>query len=445
MTTLLAFLLAIGVLVTFHEYGHYLAARLMGVRVLRFSVGFGRPLLRVVRGGTEWCVAAIPLGGYVKMLDEREGEVDPAERHLAFNNKPVWQRMVIVLAGPLANLLLAILLYFVVFLPGVEQLRANVGTVAPQSAAAAAGVRAGDRVSAVNGVAVANWQEVNEQVTEAIGSAGHLELAVVRDVRTLTLPVDLARFDLDTLDEKSFGRLGIMPARYLPVVAQVLPDGAGARGGLKAGDRLLSVDGQPASWEALVDQVHRSPGRELVLGVERAGQPLTLRVRPDTVERDGVKTGRIGVAPQVDRAWLDGLSYRVDLGVAGSLRAAAVKTWRLSASSLKMLWGMVAGQVSWQAISGPLTIADYAGRTASMGWLSYLEFLALISVSLGVLNLLPIPVLDGGHFMYYTAELIKGSPLSVRTQELGQRLGLALIIALMMIALFNDLGRLLGG
>ncbi|MGL6070865.1 RIP metalloprotease RseP [Craterilacuibacter sp.] len=446
MMTVLAFLLAIAVLVTFHEYGHYQVARWCGVRVLRFSIGFGKPLLRMQRGDTEWVLAAIPLGGYVKMLDEREGDVNPADRHLAFNTQSVYKRIAIVVAGPLANFLMAIALFWVVLLPGGQAIHPLVGTVVQQSAAAAAGAQPGDRILAINGQTTPNWEAISDAVSQGIASEGKLELSVEQFGVRRELSVDLPRFGLDQLDEKSLGKLGLMPARYLPKIAMLEPDGAGAKAGLKVGDTLLAMDGVPVkTWADWVQVVQNHPGKAMQLSVARGGQTLDLTLRPDTVMQGGVALGRIGAAPEVDRAWSQALVYPVDYTPLQALTAALGKTWNMSVTTLSMMGGMLFGQVSLDAISGPFTIADYAGKSAVQGWQSYLAFMAVISISLGVLNLLPVPVLDGGHLLYYVAEIIRGRPLSEQLQQLGQRIGFAIILALMVLALFNDLGRLLGG
>ncbi|RQW25999.1 RIP metalloprotease RseP [Rhodobacteraceae bacterium CH30] len=446
MLTVLAFLLAIGVLVTFHEYGHYQVARWCGVRVLRFSIGFGKPLLKRQRGDTEWVLAAIPLGGYVKMLDEREGEVRAEDRHLAFNNQSVYKRIAIVAAGPLANFLLAIALFWLVLLPGGTAVQPLVGTVAQQSAAAAAGVQAGDRLVAINGQATPNWEAISDAVNQGIANEGQLVLSVEQGGTRRELQVDLPRFGLTQLDEKSLSKLGMMPARYLPKIAMLEPSGAGAKAGLKVGDTLLAMDGVPVkTWADWVEVVKNHPGKSIQLQVERAGKTLDLTLRPDTVMQDGQASGRIGAAPEVDRAWSQSLLLRVDYTPFEALEAALSRIWSMSVTTLRMMGGMLFGQVSLDAVSGPFTIADYAGKSANQGWQSYLAFMAVISISLGVLNLLPVPVLDGGHLLYYVAEIIRGRPLSEQVQQFGQRIGFAIIMALMVLALFNDLGRLLGG
>lgn len=444
--TVLSFLLVIGVLVTFHEFGHFLAARLCGVKVLTFSIGFGKPLWARTIGDTEWRLAWIPLGGFVRMLDEREAPVAPADRPRAFNQRPVWQRMIIVLAGPLANLLLAVVLFSVTMSGEQTRLQPLVGTVAAQTAAAAAGVKPGDRIVAVNGQRVADWGEAREAMGMAIVNDGRLELALQRQQQALTARFDLAGFGLEKFDQATMGKLGVLPARYLPEIAAVQPGGAAARAGLKAGDRLLAVNGKPlASWEAWVQWVHNHPGEQFTVSVLRNGKPLQLSLRPDVVAQDGGSVGRIGAAPAIDKPWLASLTQRVQVPFAEAMAAALARTRDLSWHTLGTLGAMVTGGVSLDALSGPLTIAEYAGKSADAGWVALLEFMALISVSLGVFNLLPVPMLDGGHLLYHVAEWLRGRPLPDRVYEVGQRLGMAFILMVMMLALFNDFARLLAG
>lgn len=444
--TILAFLLVIGVLVTFHEFGHFLAARLCGVKVLTFSIGFGKPFFTRTIGETEWRVAWIPLGGFVRMLDEREAPVASQDRARAFNQRPVWQRMIIVLAGPVANLLLAVLLFAVTMSGQQSQLKPLVGTVLAQTAAAAAGVKPGDKVVAVNGEAVGDWGQLREAMGMAIANDGKLVLLLEQGGQQRAARFDLPAFGLSQLDQDTLGKLGLMPTRYLPQIAAVLPDGAAARAGLKAGDRLQAVNGQPLpSWEAWVSWIHNHPGQQLAVSVLRDGKLLQLPVRPDVVVQDGGNVGRIGAAPMLDKAWMASLTQRVTVAPGEALLAALKRTGELCRHTLSTLGAMVAGGVSLDALSGPLTIAEYAGKSADVGLMALLEFMALISVSLGVFNLLPVPMLDGGHLLYHVAEWIRGRPLPDRVYEVGQRLGMAFILMVMMLALFNDFARLLAG
>ncbi|MGC0151666.1 RIP metalloprotease RseP [Chromobacterium vaccinii] len=447
MLTLLAFLAAIGLLVTFHELGHYWVAKLCGVRVLRFSIGFGSPLFRFRPRETEWVVCPIPLGGYVKMLDEREGFVAPAERGRAFNNQHVLKRMAIVVAGPFANLLLALLLYWGVTAQGVPQLKPLVGTVIAQTPAAAAGFKEGDLLLGVGGVPVSSWQDARLALVDA-AMAGDAVTVRVREASGAERErrIDAGHFGGKAVSALQQGDPGLSPGRYLPVLGALEENSVAARAGLKSGDKLVAVGGRPvASWEQWVQVVRNSPGKDLSLTIHRDGMPVEIRLRPQAVTQDDEVIGRIGVGPMPDRAWNDSLSFTRHYDVVGALGAAWRKTGDTAWMSLKFLGNMLIGRASLDNLSGPLTIASVAGQTAREGLTAYLEFLALISISIGVLNLLPIPVLDGGHLMYYVAELLRGKPVSERAQVLGQRIGFILLASLMAFAMLNDFSRLFGG
>jgi len=445
--TILWFLVAIGILVVVHEFGHYLAARLAGVKVLRFSVGFGKPIVsrRFGRDRTEWTLSALPFGGYVKMLDEREGEVPAAEAHRSFNRATVWRRIGIVCAGPVANFLLAIVFYWALFLHGLPALKPMIGEPPAGTSAAQAGLVAGDEIRRVNGRDTPSFQDLRLNLLRA-GVAGDgltLELADGRSVRLDAQPMDTENLERDTLRP-----LGIV--RYdpeiEPVIGQVLPDGAAARAGMRPDDRLIAANRKPvANWQDWVNVVRQHPSRPLRIEYMRQGQRGELTVVPATVDEAGQRIGKIGAGPKIDEAVLATLMTEVRYGPLDALWQGAVKTWDMSLFTLEMMGRMVLGQVSWKNLSGPLTIADYAGQSATLGWISFVGFLALVSVSLGVLNLLPIPLLDGGHLMYYVAEVLTGRPVSERTMEIGGRIGMALLLLLMSFALFNDLQRLIGG
>jgi len=447
MITFLAFIVAIGLLVTFHELGHFIVAKLMGVKVLRFSIGLGAPLLSRQIGETEWVVCPIPLGGYVKMLDEREGPIEARDQHRAFNRQPVFKRMAIVAAGPLANFLLAILLYFATVFGGVDFLKPWVGSVAPQTPAAMAGFQPGDRFISIGGEPVRNWQDIRLGLMEGFAAGDKLDTEVVNGSgQTVRRVVDISRFDENDRQAFMNGQIGLSPLKLLPVAGAVEPHGPAAQAGFKTGDRLVSANGRAlASWESWVALVHNSPGQALTVVVQRAGKHVELKVRPSSIAGPNGYIGRIGLAPQADAAWNQAIRTHLTLSGPAAVRAALDKTGENAWVSLKLMGWMVTGHVSWSNLSGPLTIANVAGQTAQQGWKSYLEFLALISISIGILNLLPIPVLDGGHLMYYTAELIKGKPLSEYAQRLGERIGMILLFGLMLFALFNDLSRLFGG
>ncbi len=449
MTTLLAFIVTISVLVVIHELGHYWVARLYGVKVLRFSVGFGKALYtkRFANGETEWVIAAIPLGGYVKMLDEREGEVAKHELHRAFNRQPVLRRMAIAAAGPVANLLLAIALYWVLFVYGVPGLKPLLGEVAPQTPAAVAQLQAQETIISINGRATPSWQEVRWELLDlALQGAearieGRTELGeVVQHVLDLKV---LAPADLDGNFLHKLGLQPYQPPVY-PVIGKLIEGGVAQRAGLRAGDHILRVDGRAITyWKELVEAVRSHPGQVLRLDIERDGSLLNLDITPEASRQEGFTIGKIGAAPHIDRQAFDALLTEVRYAPFAALGQALRKTWETSVLSLKMLGKMVLGEISLKNLSGPITIADYAGQSAQMGVVAYLGFLALISISIGVLNLLPIPLLDGGHLLYYMVELIKGSPVSEKAWEAGQKVGIALLITLMVVALYNDFSRLI--
>jgi regulator of sigma E protease len=449
--TLVAFIVALGILIVVHEYGHYLVARLCGVKVLRFSVGFGRALFtkRIGLDKTEWVIAAIPFGGYVKMLDEREGPVEPAELGRAFNRQSVWKRFLIVVAGPTFNFLFAILVYAGLFMYGLPEARPVIAEPPPGTIAAAAGLHAGATVRAIDGDPITTWQDVRWRVLQVALQHGTVRLET-QDERgqVATAALDLRDFSSDDVESDVLERLGLRLYRpsLEPVIGMLVAGGPAERAGLKEGDRVVRADGQPVgSWEAVVSAVRARPGAPLRLAIERGDTSMDIEVVPDAVAAGEARIGRIGAAPRVPPSHAERMTIRVQHGPLTSLGKAVAKTFDIAVFSLKMLGKMVVGEVSWRHLSGPVTIADFAGQSAQMGWISYLTFLALISISLGVLNLLPIPLLDGGHLMYYAIELVKGKPVSERVMELGQRVGLALLLVMMAFAFYNDLNRLLSG
>jgi len=449
--TVVSFIVALGVLIVVHEYGHYLAARLCNVRVLRFSVGFGKPLFarRLGADRTEWVVAAIPFGGYVKMLDEREEKVAPEEAHRAFNRQSVWRRIVIVAAGPVFNFLFAIALYTGLYMHGLPEARPVLAAPAAGTLAKSAGFVAGDTVRSIEGSPIATWQDLRWRVLQGALQREALRFEVIGTRGDIAEHVlDLRAFASEDVESDALEKMGLRLYRppLDPVIGRVVAGGAGERAGLRAGDRVLRADGaRVATWEQLVQAVRERPSAVLRLEIEREGTTLRVDVVPDSIAENGSRIGRIGAAPHIPAEDSDRIVVRVSYGALESVGKAAVKTWDISAFSLRMLGKMLVGEVSWKHLSGPVTIADYAGQSAQMGWLSYATFLALISISLGVLNLLPIPLLDGGYLMYYLAELVKGSPVSERVMELGQRVGLALLLVMMAFAFYNDLNRLFSG
>lgn len=440
ITTILSFLFALGILITFHELGHYWAARRCGVKVLRFSVGFGKPLWRRVdKNGTEWAVAGIPLGGYVKMQDEPAPDADPAAPKVDFSSQPVRNRFFIVSAGPMANFILAAFLYAGLSWVGSEEPAPILAAPAANSAAQMAGIQVGDRVISVDGQPVTSWRDVRWQMLDQSVSGGRVELTVDRFDRkmpiTLILPASGAEPDTDAL-----ALAGIGLDSGLPQIGQVQSGGAAAAAGLKTGDIVQSIGplNEPGVRQ-MIELVQMSAGESLPLTINRAGALLNLSIVPQaTPNDDGQNVGRIGVSLGSDVPMVT-----VQHGPIDSLWQGSVRTFETAWFSLKMLGKMVTGAVSWKNISGPVTIADYAGQTARVGLASYIAFIALVSVSIGVLNLLPIPMLDGGHLMFYVIEMVRGKPAPAKWMEVGQRAGVFVLAGLMTLAIFNDLTRLL--
>ena len=449
LTSVLAFVVAIGILVAVHEFGHFWVARKLGVKVLRFSIGFGHVIWRRVspRDGTEFAISAIPLGGYVKMLDEREGEVAPEERARAFNRQPLRSRFAIVAAGPIFNFLFAIVAYMVMFMVGVNGLRPMIGAITPDSLAEQAGLTAGWEVTRVNDEPTRTWEAFSLSLINHALKREALQLEL-RDadgaIRTRTL--DLAQRD-DLLGEGDLlDLIGLKPWRpHAPaILGDLVAGGAAARAGLSAGDRVLTINGAAVSdWQGIVDAVQARPAQTLVFAIERGGEAREIRLITDSVEQDGRSIGRIGARPQVDQAEIEAMRVQVRHGPLQAFAQGVDRTWDMSILTLRMLWKMLLGEASVKNISGPITIAEFAGVSALIGVSAFLGFLGLVSVSLGVLNLLPVPILDGGHLVLYLIEWIKGKPVSEQAEALGQKVGLAILGALMFLAFYNDITRLL--
>lgn len=440
-------LIALGVLVTFHEYGHFWVARRCGVKVLRFSVGFGTPLVRWHdRQGTEFVIAAIPLGGYVKMLDEREGDVPPELVEQSFNRKSVRQRIAIVAAGPLANFLLALLFFWFVAMLGSQQVRPVIGAVQQDSLADVAGLRAGQEIVAVNGEATSGWAAVNLQLVRRLGESGTLDLRVLEPGSTVetSKQVQLDNWLRGADEPDPIGSLGIRPWRPAlePVLAEVDAKGPAHAAGLQAGDRLLALDGEPlADWQGLVDRVRALPGEAVTLRFERAGQVQDVQLTLASRGEGEARSGYLGAGVQ-GVEWPPEMLREVRYGPLDGVVEGMRQTWSMSLLTLDSLKKMLFGELSVKNLSGPITIAKVAGASAESGLGDFLKFLAYLSISLGVLNLLPIPVLDGGHLLFYLVEWVRGRPLSERVQGWGMQIGISLVIGVMLLALVNDLSRL---
>jgi regulator of sigma E protease len=452
--SLAAFLVAVCVLVTVHEFGHYWVARRLGFKVLRFSVGFGRAIwMRIAgRDRTEYVLAVIPLGGYVKLLDEREGPVAAEELSRSFTRRPHWQRIVVLLAGPAFNFLFAILLLAgMLLVSGSTELRPLLGTVQPDSPAARAGIRSGDEIVAVNGHAVSTQREVWIGLLDGVTGGESLSVTV----REPGGQERRARFDFANAAERralsepaaALSGLGLR-FQELPIPAvlgAVTGEGPAARAGLKPGDEILSVNGEPVhDFLALVTVVRAHPDETLLVQYRRAGREATTRVAVAGVVDDGRRIGRIEVTRPRLPGFPPGLVRHVDLGPLGALSGACREAWNMTTLQARMVWRMLAGQVSVKNLSGPLTIAQLAGDSASAGVEAFLSFLVLISLTLGFMNLLPIPILDGGQIVMQLIEWLKGSPLSERVQAAGQQLGIVLVVLLLGLALYNDIARQFG-
>lgn len=442
-----AFIVALGVLIVVHEFGHYWVAKRLGVKVLRFSVGFGRPLWmrRVGPDRMELVVAALPFGGYVKMLDENEGTVPESELPRAFNRQPVSKRIPIVAAGPVFNFLFAILAYWVVYMVGIDGIKPVVGKVVEGSIAQQAGFRPGDEIVSIDGKEVVSW---GQRRLYLFRQALHRAPVTVeaRDVqgRLHTRVLDLSRLPASEIDagllERGIGLVGYLP-EIRPVVGEVR-DGPAKRAGMRVGDRIVEVDGRPVrTWDDVVAVVSANPGRPLTLIVERDGARAALDVTPAAETQNERTIGRIQVAPQIGELPPE-MRVRVRLDPLTALGEATANTWSMSVLTLEMLYRMLTLEISSKNISGPITIAQYAGYSAKIGAVQFIMFLAVISISLAVLNLLPIPVLDGGHLMYYLIEAVKGRPVSERFMMFGHQVGIALLVGLMVLAFYNDLTRI---
>ena len=455
MLTLLAFILTLGILVTVHEYGHFQVARWCGVKVLKFSVGFGKPIWSKKIGSdqTEFIIAAIPLGGYVKMLGEEQ--LSSAENTAgqdmsrAFSQQSVIKRMAIVLAGPFANLLLAVILYWALFMTGTVGIKPFIGNVLENTPAAVSQIRSGEMIQKVNGKDVATWQDVRWILLNESLKNGSVEIQVIDNHQQIHLyQIATTGLNDDNTDVDILQKLGLtvyqpkVPAR----IGQIVENSPADSAGLEVGDLVVAInDKEIGDWEALVQEVRLHPAEKLEMVIQRGSKEYRLSIIPEAAKENGEAVGRIGAGFKAEQAQLDQYFVTQHFTIIEALAKSVEKTWETSIFSLKMLGNMLIGNVSWKGISGPVTIASYAGQSANMGMKVFIGFLALVSISIGVLNLLPIPILDGGHFMYYMVEFFTGKPVSEAVINVGQRVGFFILGWMMVLALYNDMNRLITG
>ena len=457
MITAIAFILTLAVLIAIHEYGHFQVARWCGVKVLKFSLGFGRPIFSKTLGKdqTAFVISALPFGGFVKMLDERElseyekSALDIQDLKRAFNRQGVFKRIAIVAAGPIANLLFAVALYWVLMLQGSTGLKPVLADVPQSSPASIAALHQGDMIVKVAGEDVRLWQDVQWILVRHLFKKATVEVEVVDAGNQRRIQsIDISAISESDLDSDFLAKLGLKPNRphVEAIIGTVLDGSAASHAGLKVGDKVIGVDGVAiADWEALVSIVQARPNQLMRLNIERAGHQQFVDITPNSIDKAGKHVGQIGAGVSLDERSMASYLTTIHNSPSVALIKAFKRTWETALFSLKMLGNMLTGQVSIKSISGPVTIATYAGQSAHLGFNAFLAFLAVISISLGVLNLLPIPVLDGGHLLYYMVELVKGSPVSEQVMEIGQRIGFAVLGLLMVCALYNDINRLITG
>jgi len=447
MQSLLYLIVTLAILVVVHEFGHFWVARRCGVKVLKFSVGFGKPLWsRFGKDGTEYIVAAIPLGGYVKMLDEREGDVADEDLDKAFNRKPLGSRVAIVAAGPIANLLFAIIAYWFVFVLGIPGIRSIIDDVAPNTPAAYAQINAGDEIAAINGSDTPTWSSAYRKLAKLAENGGVANLTVNTGGSMVERQINIPKRDFSTpISHSLLEQLGLSPIRVdlRPIIGSVMRGGAADRAGLRSGDEIIAVDGVLiAGWSQFVDIVQQSVNKPLEVTVQRETGTDILSITPTNSENN---SGKIGVTVDSSQTAIPmELQAAEQYGWGSAIGRACYETWSFSSSTLNSLLGMLTGAVSSKNIGGPITIAQFAGASADRGLISFISFLAMISISLGILNLLPIPILDGGHLALYFVEWLRGSPLSEQVQFQSQKIGIILLLMLMFLAFFNDLTRLFG-
>ena len=451
LQNIVAFIISLGVLITFHEFGHYWVARRCDVKILRFSIGFGRAIYkkRFGQDNTEFVIAALPLGGYVKMLDEREGEVKEEELPRSFNYKPLWQRFAIVSAGPIFNFIFAIFAYWIIFIVGVNGLKPFIGDVEPASISAEAGLATGQEIIKVNDLQTPTWSTVIDNLVNYTVNGEVIDLVVLDyDGLERHIELDLSRVSIDEMAEgKLLEALGlsVIELKLAAIIGEVLPDGAAAKSGLLQYDEIISVNNKTVdSWGAWVEIIKNNPEKKLNLEVLRGETTVNIEVIPNRVISENEEIGRIGAAVFQPDDLFDSYFTLERYSARDALLKAIKKTWEMSVLTLRVLGKMLIGEASVKNLSGPISIAQYAGQSAEIGLVAFFSFMAIVSVSLGVLNLLPVPLLDGGHLMYYLIELVIGKPVSEGMQIVGQQIGLVLLLGLMSIALFNDISRIIG-
>ncbi len=447
LLTILSLLVALSLLIAVHELGHFLVARWCGVKVLRYSIGFGKPLWQRRYGTdqTEYTIATIPLGGYVKMLDEREGEVPEEELHRAFNRQSVLKRSAIVVAGPLFNFIFAIVAYWLMFVLGITGMKPMLGEIEPGTIAYESGLRAGQEILSVDGKASPTWQSVIEAVMPKMMLKEDVKLTVFDGGLTLEKQLRFDDVNINSKPRELFKQLGLSSYQpsIEPRISEVQSGSVAEKAGLQSGDKVLVAAGQKVGdWRELVEIVSDHPDQLMDMVILRNGQEKMLEIRPEPVEGPDGTIGKIGAAAEIKPSLYEPLRTTMQYGAGEGLVAALERTWDMSALTLKMIGEMIVGRASVENLSGPIGIAQYAKKSAAAGLSQFLKFLGLISVSLGVLNLLPIPVLDGGHLLYFAIEGIRRKPLSEDMEMIGQRIGLVLILMLMVVAVYNDLARL---
>jgi regulator of sigma E protease len=447
--SVLAFIVAISVLIAIHEFGHFWVAKKLGVKVLRYSIGFGKPIWKKTAGAdkTEYVIASLPLGGYVKMLDEREGTVSEEEKHRAFNRQSVGKRFAIVFAGPAFNFLFAILAYWLMFVIGVTGIKPVIGDVEPNTPAALAGLIPGQEIVAINHKPTPIWDVAIQTIIPALVDREMLELEVKgQDGYTQNVTLDLTNTDSDLEPGELFAKLGLKPWRPViqPVIGTVVAESPAEKAGLQKDDIILAIDNQAINnWSKLVEYVSARPDTDLNLKIERQGRERNIILHTASATVKGKTIGRMGIGPKQIAKYPDDMKILYRYSIFSSISQALEQTWNNTVLTLTMIGKILVGEVSLKNLSGPINIAIYAGYSASAGLARFMDFLAIVSISLGVLNLLPIPILDGGHLMYYGVEMVRGKPVSEATMEIGQRIGILLLIMLMSVAFYNDIIRLL--